>query len=170
MAAPDRIPVRARAAQRALDRLTGAGAWLVLPLGALLCAQWPLRDLVAAGSRQANDLAQWIFALYVALAVRHATRRRAHVAADAWAHAHLAPRTQQALRRFGLAACVVPWALYVLASGAAPVWRSIVALEAFPDTLNPLYFVVKASAWLLALLLLLQALVDAAMPAAGDPA
>jgi len=148
-------------AQRMLDRATAAGAWLVLPVVALLCAQWPLRDAVAAGSRQANDLAQWIFALYVALAVRHATRHRAHIAADAWAHAHLAARTQAAVQRFGFAACVLPWALYVLASGALPVWHAVTQLEAFPDTLDPLYFVIKASAWLLALLLALQAIVDA---------
>ena len=155
----------ARGLERGLDRVTGAGAWLVLPLVALLSAQWPLRDAVAAGSRQANDLAQWIFALYVALAVRHATRRRAHMAADAWAHAHLAARTRAAVQRVGAALCVLPWALYVLASGALPVWRSILQLEAFPDTFNPLYFMIKASAWLLALLLALQAIVDALMPA-----
>jgi len=148
-----------RLLQRALDRLTAAAAWLVLPLGALLCAQWPLRDLVAAGSRQANDLAQWIFALYVAIAVRHATRRRAHIAADAWA-ARSAATTRAALRRWGMAACVLPWALFVLVGAAPAAWRSVVGLEAFPDTLNPLYFVIKASAWLLALLLGLEVLLD----------
>jgi len=150
--------------QRALDRVTGAGAWLVLPVVALLCAQWPLRDAVAAGSRQANDLAQWIFALYVALAVRHATRRRAHVAADAWARTHLASGTHAIVLRLGFALCVLPWALYVLVSGALPVWRSATQLEAFPDTLDPFYFMIKASAWLLALLLALQAIVDALAP------
>jgi len=155
--------------QRILDRVTSAGAWLVVPLVVLLCAQWPLRDAVAAGSRQANDLAQWIFALYVALAVRYATRRGAHVAADAWAHAHLSARTRAIAHRFGAAACVLPWALYVLASGALPVWRSVSQLEAFPDTLDPLYFVIKASAWLLALLLALQAIVDALAPGVREP-
>jgi TRAP-type mannitol/chloroaromatic compound transport system permease small subunit len=154
----------ARRLQRVLDRATDGGAWLVLPLVLLLCAQWPLRDAVAAGSRQANDLAQWIFALYVALAVRQATRRRAHMSADAWARGHLAPRMQAMFHRFGLALCVLPWALYVLASGGLPVWRSITQLESFPDTTNPLYFVIKASAWLLALLLALEAIVEALMP------
>jgi hypothetical protein len=40
-----------------LRRLFLAAACLVLPLAALLFAQWPLRDLVPAGSLQANDLA-----------------------------------------------------------------------------------------------------------------
>jgi len=168
-AAPHRMGALALRVRRALDRTTATGAWLVLPLVALLCAQWPLRDAVAAGSRQANDVAQWIFALYVALAVRHATRRRAHIAADAWAHGHLPPRTRAALQRFGFALCVLPWALYVLVSGALPVWRSVTQLEAFPDTLDPLYFVIKASAWLLALLLSLQAIVDAIAPHSFEP-
>lgn len=65
----------------ALDRACTAGAWLAVPLALLLFAQWPLRDLVGAWSRDANDAAQWIFALYVALALRAATRARAHMAA-----------------------------------------------------------------------------------------
>ena len=57
---------------RALDRcvaaaVRGAG-WLMLPLALLLFAQWPLRELVQAGSREANDLAQVVFALYMAVA------------------------------------------------------------------------------------------------------
>jgi TRAP-type C4-dicarboxylate transport system permease small subunit len=158
-----------RLLQRTLDRLTATVAWGVLPLGALLCAQWPLRDVVAAGSRQANDLAQWIFALYVAVAIRHATQRRAHIAADAWA-AGYAPATRDALRRFGLAACLLPWALFVLVDAAPATWRSIVGLEAFPETLNPLYFVIKASAWLLALLLALETLLGLAEPRGERPA
>jgi hypothetical protein len=61
---------------RLLDRIANAGSWLVLPLvlplALLLFLQWPLRDVVGAGSRPANDMAQWLFALYVAVALRHA--------------------------------------------------------------------------------------------------
>ena len=144
---------------RGLDALTRAGAWLVLPLALLLSAQWPLRDAVGAGSRQANDLAQWLFALYVAMALRQATRARGHIAADAGS-ARLAPALRRALARWGEALCVLPWAMFVLVSGAMPVWLSVRGLEAFPDTYNPLYFMVKLSAWLLALLMALQALAD----------
>ena len=52
-----------------------AAAALVLPLALLLFAQWPLRDLVQAHSREANDLAQIIFALYMAVAVTWAVDR-----------------------------------------------------------------------------------------------
>jgi TRAP-type mannitol/chloroaromatic compound transport system permease large subunit len=42
----------------------------------------PLRDLAHAYSIEVNDLAQWLFALYVGLAVTDATRTGAHLAAD----------------------------------------------------------------------------------------
>jgi hypothetical protein len=151
----------------ALDRATAAAAWLALPLAALLFLQWPLRDLVGAWSRDANDAAQWIFALYVALALRAATRARAHVTAG---FAHDDTPWRRRLGRVGEAVCVLSWALFVLVAATAPTWRSIVGLEAFPDTANPLYFVVRASAWLLALGVALQALLDlVAAAASGAP-
>jgi TRAP-type C4-dicarboxylate transport system permease small subunit len=156
---PDRSPLRgyALAVGAALDRATRLGAWLVLPLALLLFAQWPLRDLVGAWSRQANDTAQWIFALYVALAVREATRRQAHMAA-AFLAGRYPLRWQRRLVRFGEPIAVLPWAIFVLVAGAAPTWHSLLELEGFPDTGNPLYFLIRVSAWLLALLMLLQAL------------
>jgi TRAP-type C4-dicarboxylate transport system permease small subunit len=155
-----------------LDRTTRIGAWLVLPLALLLFAQWPLRDLVGAWSRQANDIAQWIFAIYVALALRAATRRRVHLAAGFFASRY-PPHWQRWLGRFGEAVAVLPWAAFVLLAGAAPTWNSVAGLEAFPDTGNPLYFLIRVSAWLLALLMLLQALLTLAigpqpLPDAGD--
>lgn len=146
-----------------LDRITAAGAWLVLPLALLLFAQWPLRDLVHAGSRQANDIAQWIFALYVALAVRHATRVGSHLRAPVLG-AMRSTRWLAAAQRFGHAVCVLPFALFVLLSGAPMAWRALLALESFPDTFNPGYFIIKCAAWLMALAMALQALLDLAAP------
>lgn len=145
----------------ALDRASRIGAWLVLPLALLLFAQWPLRDLVGAWSLQANDIAQWIFAIYVALALRAATRARQHMAAGLFV-ARYAPRWQRRLGRYGEAILVLPWALFVLVSGAAPTWQSLAGLESFPETGNPLYFLIRVSAWLLALLVSLQAIVEIA--------
>ena len=149
-----------------LDRLTRVGSLLVLPLSLLLFAQWPLRDVVGAGSRPANDVAQWVFALYIAFALRHTTRAHGHMAADT-----LAARYPQAVREFiarwGQAVCVLPWALFVLVSGAPMAWQSLIGLEAFPDTFNPLYFVIKLSACLLALLMALQAVLDLFAPSRG---
>jgi hypothetical protein len=196
----------------ALDRVCAAAAWLALPLALLLFAQWPLRDVVGAWSRDANDAAQWLFALYVALALRAATRARAHLAAGrlasgdlasadlasadlanadlasadlatrqreatplgavhvAGGHAHhdVRSRWRGRVDRFGEAVLVGPWALFVVVTGAAPTWRSVASLEAFPDTFHPLYFLIRCAAWLLALGVLLQALLDLA--ARRDPA
>jgi TRAP-type mannitol/chloroaromatic compound transport system permease small subunit len=115
--------------------------------------------VVGAGSRPANDLAQWVFALYVALALRHTTRVRGHMAADTLASRY-PPRVRARLWRWGQTLCVLPWALFVLISAAPQVWQSLRTFEAFPDTFNPLYFIVKCAVWLLALLLALQALAD----------
>ena len=142
-----------------LDRLTAAGSLLVLPLFLLLFAQWPLRDVVGAGSRPANDLAQWIFALYVAFALRQTTRARAHMAADLLASRY-APAWRRRLARWGEALCVLPWAVFVLVTGTPLAWQSLRTFESFPDTQNPLYFLIKCSVWLLALLMTIQALVD----------
>ena len=142
-----------------LDRLTFGGSLLVLPLSLLLFAQWPLRDVVGAGSRPANDLAQWLFALYVALALRHTTRVGGHLAVGGLA-ARYPRRVRELVQRWGQALCVLPWAAFVLFSGAPMAWQSLRGLEAFPDTANPLYFMVKISACLMALLMALQALLD----------
>src|SRR5262252_1922806 len=141
---------------KAVGIVIAAAMWLVLPLAFLLLAQWPLREVVQQYSREANDLGQILFALYVAVALSCATRRDAHLATDVIAHRY-PPRFRAALLRVGLAVTLVPWSLYVLATGTATVWRSIVALEAFPETYNPGYFVVKVATWILAALLLLQA-------------
>src|SRR5437762_900472 len=58
-----------RALRGAIDLVLRAAMWVALPLALLLFAQWPLRDLVQAYSREANDLGQLLFAAYVAVAV-----------------------------------------------------------------------------------------------------
>lgn len=70
-------------ADRALGWLVPAGRWLVLPVALALFLQWPLRDFVKAYSREANDLGQWVFALYASLAMTFAAREHAHLAVDA---------------------------------------------------------------------------------------
>ncbi len=151
----------------ALGRLIEAGRWLVLPVALILFLQWPLRDFVQWGSREANDLGQWIFALYVSLALTFATRQRAHLAVDAIAHGYPAP-VRSAIARWGNALCVVPWALFMIWTVLPTVERSVMALEKFPDTFNPGYFLIKVAALLLAVLALLQTLLDALRPARGN--
>ena len=146
---------------RALGRIVAAAQWLVLPIAALLLLQWPLREIVQRFSREANDLGQALFALYVSVALTAALRAHAHLHTDVVAHRY-PNRVRRALTVGGLLLATIPWSLFVLVTHAEPAWRSLVGLEAFPDTFNPGYFVVKLAAWLMALLLLLQSLVDLA--------
>jgi TRAP-type mannitol/chloroaromatic compound transport system permease small subunit len=160
------------AMMRILDRLVGVsvaiGQWLTLPLIVLLFLQWPLRDVIRGYSREANDLGQVIFALYVAISVTAATRAGTHLAADALAR-HYSSRLRGTLRRFGVLIGLVPWALFVLFASRGLVGSSIAQLEGFPDTNNPAYFVLKAALWVMTFLVLAQAAVDVVKPVpAGD--
>jgi TRAP-type mannitol/chloroaromatic compound transport system permease small subunit len=150
-----------------LDRLVAAiltaGRWLLLPVAAFLFLQWPLRDLIHAWSREANDLGQWIFALYVAMAFTAATRAHTHLAADALARRY-SERTREWLARIGAAVALVPWALFVAIGGAHLVIPSLRMLEKFPDTYNPGYFLIKLALWLLAGLILVQTVINIARP------
>jgi TRAP-type mannitol/chloroaromatic compound transport system permease small subunit len=150
-----------------LDRLVATilsgGRWLLLPVVALLFLQWPLRDLVRSHSREANDLGQWIFALYVAMAFTAATRAHTHLAADAVARIY-SERTRARLARAGALIGLVPWALFVIFGGANLVLSSLRVLERFADTSNPGYFLIKFAVWVLAGLILCQAIIDIARP------
>jgi len=137
--------------------------WLILPVVLLLFLQWPLRDIVRSHSREANDLGQWIFALYVAASVTAATRARTHLAADMVARRY-GRATRAFLLRCGAACGLIPWALLVLVAGKNLVVSSVISLEAFPDTYNPGYFIIKTALWVLAGLVLAQAMLDIARP------
>jgi TRAP-type C4-dicarboxylate transport system permease small subunit len=136
-----------------------ASRFLVLPLSLLLFLQWPLRELAHAYSREANDLAQILFALYVAVAVTVATRHGTHLAADAFAHRY-SPAWRRRLDRLASAVVLVPWSLLVLYHGAIPAWRSIAELERFQETLDPGYFMIRCAVLLLAALVLCRAIRD----------
>src|SRR5262249_5741136 len=137
--------------------------WLILPVVLLLFLQWPLRDLLRSHSREANDLGQWIFAPYVAASVTAATRARTHLAADMVARRYR-PALRVWLVRCGAAFGLIPWALLVLIASKNLVWNSLVSLEGFPDTYNPGYFIIKLALWVLAGLVLAQAVLDIARP------
>jgi len=130
-----------------------AASALVFPLTLLLFAQWPLRDAVQAGSRQANDLAQVIFAIYMAVAVTAASIDGMHLAARHAPDEHERPVRWRAWAVF---ACTAPWAAFVLWTAAPNVWQSVMQLERFGETLNPGYFLIRVALWLLAALVLAQ--------------
>ena len=150
-----------------LDRLVAVilsgGKWLLLPVVALLFLQWPLRDVVRGWSREANDLGQWLFALYVAMAFTAATRAHTHLAADALARRY-GQATRAWIARLGNLLALLPWALFVVIGGARLVTLSLSSLESFPDTNNPGYFIIKLALWLLAGLILMQIAIDLSRP------
>jgi TRAP-type C4-dicarboxylate transport system permease small subunit len=121
-----------------------ATQWLALAVTALLCLQWPLRDVVGAGSLLANDAAQCLFALYVSTAVAHAARRGEHIVAHPLARG--GPRWRQATG----ALVPLPWCAWLLATSVRPVWASVASLESFPESFNPGYFLVKVGLIVLA--------------------
>jgi TRAP-type mannitol/chloroaromatic compound transport system permease small subunit len=159
-------------ALRILDRLIGAivatAKWLALPLVVALFLQWPLRDLVRLYSREANDLGQVFFALFVAVSVTAATRARTHLAADLLAQ-HYSARTRRYLARIGAAIGLLPWAILVLLISRTTVVSGLQHLEAFQDSGNPGYFLIKLALWLMAITVIAQALVELFTPSkAGD--
>jgi TRAP-type C4-dicarboxylate transport system permease small subunit len=137
-----------------------ATSLLVLPLALLLFAQWPLRDLVQAYSRQANDLAQILFALYMAVAVTAASREGTHLAAGHAPDEHSPPPGRW--RAWALLACTAPWALFMLWTSAPSVWQSLRQLERFAETFNEGFFIIKIALWILLALIVAQAIADAA--------
>lgn len=144
---------------RGIDRTLAYGRVLALPVAILLFLQWPLRDLVRAYSRETNDLGQWMFALYVAMAITAATRANTHLATDVMARSY-SDRVRDLLARLGILMGLLPWALFVIVSSKSIVTASVLGLEAFPDTANPGYFIIKLALWVLAALVLLQGIVD----------
>jgi TRAP-type C4-dicarboxylate transport system permease small subunit len=149
-----------RGVDRGIGAIVVAASVLVLPVSLLLFLQWPLRDLAFGYSREANDLAQALFALYVSVAITAATRARTHLAADAFAHGH-SPRLRRALARIAALVVLVPWSAFVAYTSWSNVAQSVRHLEAFPETYSQGYFAVKLALLSLALLVLAQALVDA---------
>ena len=144
-----------RSIDHTLAAVTAAAQWLVLPVSFLLFAQWPLRELLHAYAIQANDLAQWVFALYVSAALTFATRARTHLAADALAQRY-SPKTRERIAGIGGFLAIAPWSIFILVVSTPTVWQSVSGLERFPETYDGGYFIIKAASWLLALLALLQ--------------
>jgi len=156
---------------RGLDHLVGrivaAAKWLALPLVVLLFLQWPLRDVFRMFSREANDLGQVVFAFFVAVSVTAATRARTHLAADLLARRY-SPHVRLRLNQFGSAFGLLPWALFILIAGKSTVISSLRDLEAFQDSGNPGYFLIKLALWAMAILILCQSLLDIFWPRAAD--
>ena len=148
---------------RALDLVLTLFSLLALPVMILLFLQWPLRDLVQAGSREANDIGQWLFALYVASSVTMASRKKTHLKSDGLSR-QFSQRTQHRLRQAGLIGGLIPWACFILWAAWPLVTQSVMQTERFAETGNPGYFLIKIALVLMAALVVVQSLIELAQP------
>jgi TRAP-type mannitol/chloroaromatic compound transport system permease small subunit len=153
---------------RAVGAILDAAKWLALPVVTLLFLQWPLRSLVGAYSREANDLGQWLFALYIAASITAATRANTHLAADTISRRY-ADRWRRRLTQAGAILGLIPWSIIVLVTSRQIVVSSVLDLERFPETFNPGYFIVKIAVWLLAALILVQGVIVLFQPRRAAP-
>jgi TRAP-type mannitol/chloroaromatic compound transport system permease small subunit len=155
---------------RLLDRFVAlvltAAKWLALPIVVLLFLQWPLRSIIGLYSREANDLGQWLFATYIAASITAATRSKTHLAADTISR-NYAQTTRDWLERAGALFGLIPWSIIVLVTSWSLVRQSTLLLERFPDTGNPGYFIIKLALLLLAVLLLIEGLLEVSRPRPG---
>jgi TRAP-type C4-dicarboxylate transport system permease small subunit len=157
-----RLPPRwAHAADSLLRYVLALTKWLVLPIGLMLFLQWPLRSYVQAGSREANDLGQILFAIYIAASVAAATRAGTHLTAGGIATGYR-PATQRAIRILGTIGAVLPWLIFIAWSATPMIVNAATNMERFQDSLNPGYFIVKLALWLLAITLMVASLLDCA--------
>jgi SNF family Na+-dependent transporter len=128
-------------------------------LALLLFAQWPLRDAVQAFSRQANDAAQILFAVYSAAAITAASRSKSHLASVKYSD--VAIKSIPSWRAWAILACVGPWAVFMLWTAVPQMLGAVVGLEKFSETLTPGYFIIRIALVLLALLVFADAVADA---------
>jgi TRAP-type C4-dicarboxylate transport system permease small subunit len=158
LAQEESAPAPTAAPEPAIDRAVGALTQATMPLAivvtVLLFLQWPLRDVVHAGSTLANDLAQWLFACYVAVSLGHATHHRAHLTArgDLAQVCDPASPQRQRWRAVGAALCLLPWAAYLLIVAWPEVAQAVRSGERFPETDNVGYFMTHVAMLMLALL------------------
>jgi len=134
-------------------------ALLVIPIVLLLFAQWPLRDLIQAGSRLANDMGQLSFGLYMATAVTAASVAGVHLACHLPGRGSIGGEAVEGSRWRGwaLLLCVAPWALMILVTYGGTVVQSVRSLEGFPDTGHPGFFLLRLGVLWMALLVLIHA-------------
>jgi TRAP-type mannitol/chloroaromatic compound transport system permease small subunit len=109
------------------------------------------------------------FAFFVAVSVTAATRAKTHLAADLLARRY-PPRVRRRLNRLGNAFGLLPWAIFVLIASKSTVTSGLHDLEAFQDSGNPGYFLVKLALWAMAILIIGQSLLDLLRPQSADDA
>ena len=141
-----------------------AAKWLALPIVTLLFLQWPLRTVLGLYSREANDLGQWLFALYVAASITAATRARKRISLQIRYRGIIRTRHGNGSLGAGALLGLIPWSIIVLVTSWPIVRDSMLLFERFPDTGNPGYFIVKIALLLLASLILIEGVIGLFQP------
>jgi TRAP-type mannitol/chloroaromatic compound transport system permease small subunit len=152
-----------RLLEKSIESVLAAAQWLALPIVTLLFLQWPLRTIVGHYSREANDLGQWLFALYIAASITAATRAQTHLAADTISR-NYSDVARQWLMRAGAFFGLIPWSIIVLVTSWNIVRNSTLLLERFPDTANPGYFIIKIALLVMASLILIEGVIGLFRP------
>nr|WP_295785097.1 C4-dicarboxylate ABC transporter substrate-binding protein [Rhodoferax sp.] len=150
------VPVKGKSRDR---RKTSDAIVLVLPLAFLLFAQWPLRSWLEAYSRDANNIAQIVFALYAAVAITAASRSKAHLAFVGY-RKRVQRKATVLWRPWVRLVCVGPWAAFMLWTAAPQMVESIRVMEKFGEGYTAGYFVMRIALVVLAVLVLVNALAD----------
>jgi len=138
-----------------VDTIGRACAWIVLAVIGALFAQWPLRELVGAGHILANDWGQVAHAAVFSIGIAYAMRWDGHVRLDVF-YQRLSVRGKALVDLAGSTLFVVPWASIVLWYSVTTTVRSVAALEQFPETWSPGYWMLKVLLLVFTSLLLLQ--------------
>nr|WP_295776670.1 C4-dicarboxylate ABC transporter substrate-binding protein [Rhodoferax sp.] len=150
------VPVKGKARDR---RKASDAIVLVLPLAFLLFAQWPLRSWLEAYSRDANNIAQIVFALYAAVAITAASRSKAHLAFVGY-RKRVQRKATVLWRPWVRLVCVGPWAAFMLWTAVPQMVESIRVMEKFGEGYTAGYFVMRIALVVLAVLVLVNALAD----------
>ena len=117
-------------------------AFLVVPLMFLLWVQWPLREFLHSGYREANDLGQIVFAYYLAVAVS--------VASISGTHLHVLKKTSwinlhPSISVLPSAFLTLPWALLLSWYSLPLILQSFYEHEKFPESLMSGFYFLKAA-------------------------
>ena len=98
-----------------------------------------------------------------AASIAAATRAKTHLAADTISR-NYSDNTRQWLARAGALFGLIPWSIIVLMTSWNIVRDSTLLQEHFPDTGNPGYFIIKLALLLLALLVLIEGMIELVRP------